>query len=197
MSIPSARRHSVRASGSNLFGIQAWVALPSRHEEVAADFVHYSAPEIPRICARGVEFTLIAGTSDGLISPVKTFSDMVLCRDRAYQRRAIPGQTGSSRACGLCRRRRGRNCRPAPAHSERAELILLEPGVEIVRQGAGFLRRTTYAAGRRAAFLNLATYTGISSPPPSSASSRQRSIGVKVASRLVPGENEFMPLPEH
>jgi len=66
-----------RASGSNFFVIQAWVALPCRHEEAAADFAYYGEPEIPRTCARGVEFTLIAGASDGLVSPVRNFSDMV------------------------------------------------------------------------------------------------------------------------
>ena len=55
----------LRASGSNLFGIQAWIALPCRHEEVTADFAHYGAPEIPRTYDTGVEFTLIAGACRG------------------------------------------------------------------------------------------------------------------------------------
>ncbi|MGX9176623.1 pirin family protein [Mesorhizobium sp. BHbdii] len=100
-----------RASGSNFFGIQAWVALPCRDEEAAADFAHYSEPEIPRTCARSVEFTLIAGASDGLVSPVRTFSDMVfteivLTSGARYQ--VKPEHHG-----GLCRRRRGRDGRPA------------------------------------------------------------------------------------
>jgi len=54
-----------RASGSNLFGIQAWVALPTRFEETFPSLAHYGASENPRICSKGVEFILISGASDG------------------------------------------------------------------------------------------------------------------------------------
>jgi redox-sensitive bicupin YhaK (pirin superfamily) len=66
-----------RASGGNLTAIQAWVALPLGHEETPPAFSHYERSEVPRICAEGVEFTLIAGTSDGLVSPVRTVSELV------------------------------------------------------------------------------------------------------------------------
>jgi redox-sensitive bicupin YhaK (pirin superfamily) len=127
----------IRASGSNLLGIQAWVALPSLHEGVAADIAHYSAPEIPRICADGVEFTLIAGASDGLISPVRTFSEMiyaeiVLTGSAQYQvkpehrDRAIYVVAGEVGIVGQCRTFR------------EAELMVLTPGVEIVLQAPAF-----------------------------------------------------------
>jgi len=45
----------IRASGGDLLAVQAWVALPTRHEEVAPSFTHYGAPEVPRICADGVD----------------------------------------------------------------------------------------------------------------------------------------------
>src|SRR2546425_572866 len=37
----------LRPSGSRLFGIQAWVALPRRHEEIDPAFVHHGAAELP------------------------------------------------------------------------------------------------------------------------------------------------------
>ncbi len=70
-------RPELRARGSSLFGLQTWVALPKAHEETAPSFAHYKADQIPTTEANGVTMTLIAGRSDGLISPVKTFSDMV------------------------------------------------------------------------------------------------------------------------
>lgn len=126
-----------RVSGSNLLGIQAWIALPSQHEDVAAGFTHYGSVEIPRICADGVEFTLIAGTSGGLISPVKTFSETIYAeivltgsakyqvkpehRDRAIY--VIAGEVGVAGQSGTF---------------GEAELIVLTPGVEIVLQAPAF-----------------------------------------------------------
>ncbi|MFW2829162.1 pirin family protein [Sphingomonas sp. ID0503] len=66
-----------RATGGPLYGLQTWVALPAAHEETAPSFAHHKASEIPAIAAEGVTLTLIAGKSDGLTSPVRTFSDMV------------------------------------------------------------------------------------------------------------------------
>ncbi|MDH2375534.1 pirin family protein, partial [Cobetia sp. 3AK] len=66
-----------RAAESSLFGLQTWLALPTHVEEAAPDFAHYKAQEIPVAEADGARLTLIAGTSDGMASPVKTFSDLV------------------------------------------------------------------------------------------------------------------------
>jgi redox-sensitive bicupin YhaK (pirin superfamily) len=70
-------RPELRATGSSLFGIQTWVALPKAVEEAAPSFAHHKADAIPVTEGEGVRLALIAGTSDGLRSPVRTFSDMV------------------------------------------------------------------------------------------------------------------------
>lgn len=67
----------LRAAGSSLYGLQTWVALPTAHEETAPAFSHHKADAIPVAEADGVRLTLIAGTLDGMVSPVPTFSDMV------------------------------------------------------------------------------------------------------------------------
>ena len=67
----------LRASGSTLSGIQTWIALPAAAEETAPGFAHYQAAAIPVTEAGGTKLTLIAGATDGLQSPVKTFSDLV------------------------------------------------------------------------------------------------------------------------
>src|SRR3954454_24462626 len=43
----------LRTQGFNLFGIQAWVALPSSAEESAPAFVHHAASTLPIIQAEG------------------------------------------------------------------------------------------------------------------------------------------------
>ncbi|RWM77864.1 MAG: pirin family protein [Mesorhizobium sp.] len=183
-----------RASGGNFFGIQAWVALPCRHEEAAADFAHYSEPEIPRTCARGVEFTLIAGASDGLVSPVRTFSDMVfaeivLTSGARYQvkpehhERAVYVVAGEVEIVGR------------PGSFRGAELILLEPGAEIVLKAPAFHSTRLMLLGGEPFSEPRHVYWNFVS------SSTERIEQAKTDWRerrfpAVPGEEEFTPLPE-
>jgi redox-sensitive bicupin YhaK (pirin superfamily) len=62
----------LRAQGFNLFGIQAWVALPSSAEETAPAFVHHPAAKLPIIQAEGKTVRVIAGSLYGEASPVET-----------------------------------------------------------------------------------------------------------------------------
>ena len=62
----------LRAQGFNLFGIQAWVALPSSAEETAPTFVHYPAKGLPIIQGEGKTVRVIAGSLYGESSPVET-----------------------------------------------------------------------------------------------------------------------------
>ncbi|MCX7513528.1 pirin family protein [Frateuria hangzhouensis] len=67
-----------RRGGQRLHGIQLWVALPREDAEVAPEFHHHSADELPRIDRDGAELLLIAGTAYGERSPVKVFAPMFL-----------------------------------------------------------------------------------------------------------------------
>ncbi|KRE17897.1 pirin [Bosea sp. Root381] len=60
-----------RASGPKLYGIQAWLALPKSHEEIAPEFKHHAAPDLPRIVEGGKRISLIMGSAYGQTSPVK------------------------------------------------------------------------------------------------------------------------------
>jgi redox-sensitive bicupin YhaK (pirin superfamily) len=60
-----------RAAGHDLYGIQAWVALPRSHEDSAPAFTHFAASELPVLTGRGVTLRLIIGEMEGRISPVK------------------------------------------------------------------------------------------------------------------------------
>ena len=74
--------HSERTPAAELarerkvFGIQAWVALPKKFEEVAASFEHVRPQAMPLISDHGREVRVIAGSLYGETSPVKTHSDL-------------------------------------------------------------------------------------------------------------------------
>jgi redox-sensitive bicupin YhaK (pirin superfamily) len=68
--------HEMRQTGSKLFGIQSWVALPKRDEEADPTFVHHEANDLPIIEGEGKRVRLITGSLYGSRSPVKTLSDM-------------------------------------------------------------------------------------------------------------------------
>jgi hypothetical protein len=65
-----------RARGARLFGIQSWVALPARVEETDPAFAHHEQASLPLIDGEGKRIRLIAGTLFGERSPVPTFSEM-------------------------------------------------------------------------------------------------------------------------
>lgn len=66
----------VRARGARLHGIQSWVALPLEHEETDPAFVHHPADTLPAVKGDGLKMRLIAGAAFGERSPVETLSPM-------------------------------------------------------------------------------------------------------------------------
>ena len=65
-----------RAAGDLDHGIQTWVALPQHAEEIEPSFHHHPANSLPRFRKDDANLTLIAGSAFGEMSPVKTFSRM-------------------------------------------------------------------------------------------------------------------------
>lgn len=63
-----------RANGHRLHGIQTWVALPQAHEATAPAFSHHPRAELPEIRRPGVSMRLIAGSAFGARAPTPTFS---------------------------------------------------------------------------------------------------------------------------
>jgi redox-sensitive bicupin YhaK (pirin superfamily) len=59
-----------RAVGPVLDGIQTWLALPERHEEVDPAFEHVARNRLPVIEGAGVRLHLIMGEAYGAVSPV-------------------------------------------------------------------------------------------------------------------------------
>jgi redox-sensitive bicupin YhaK (pirin superfamily) len=63
---------AARASGAHVHGIQSWVALPDGHEDGEPAFAHYAAATLPTRVGDGVDLAIIAGEAFGLRSPVVT-----------------------------------------------------------------------------------------------------------------------------
>ena len=66
----------VRASGQRMHGLQSWVALPREYEEAEPAFDHTPAANLPAQDRDGVRLRVIAGRAFGLASPVRVFSGM-------------------------------------------------------------------------------------------------------------------------
>jgi redox-sensitive bicupin YhaK (pirin superfamily) len=67
---------AARTAGAKLFGIQTWVALPRHAEETEAAFTHHETADLPVLEERGMTVRLIVGSLYGRTSPVRTFSEM-------------------------------------------------------------------------------------------------------------------------
>jgi redox-sensitive bicupin YhaK (pirin superfamily) len=74
--------HSERTSAQDKLtlhdahGLQSWVALPKAYEETAPEFFHHAGNSLPEFKLKDTFFKLIAGTSFGYTSPVKTYSPL-------------------------------------------------------------------------------------------------------------------------
>jgi len=183
---------TARGTGGSLFGLQTWVALPTAHEEVAPEFSHYKADAIPVAEDRGARLTLIAGSADGLVSPVRTYSDMIyadltLAPGARYRfaadhvERAIYVVTGRLRVEGQ------------EGGFDAAQLVVLKPGAEIVLTSDEPTRLMLVGGEpfpeRRFIYWNFVS------------SRADRIEQAKLDWRAdrfahVPGEHEFIPLPD-
>lgn len=65
-----------RTRGETINGIQSWVALPRNDEECAPFFHHHSAASLPEERGGKTVLRLIAGSAFGMTSPVRVFSKM-------------------------------------------------------------------------------------------------------------------------
>jgi redox-sensitive bicupin YhaK (pirin superfamily) len=64
-----------RMSGGGLHGLQCWIAMPTKDEEIAASFAHHDQADLPIVNAEGANVRIVAGTLFGQHSPVRTLSE--------------------------------------------------------------------------------------------------------------------------
>ena len=68
-------RPEVTAQPHRLHGLQLWLALPEKDEEVEPSFHHYPAADIPTVTVDGVPLRVMMGTAYGVTSPVRVFAE--------------------------------------------------------------------------------------------------------------------------
>ncbi|WP_240359788.1 pirin family protein [Pyxidicoccus trucidator] len=182
----------LRETGGRLYGIQIWVAIPKQLEESAPGFAHTPADALPVVEDAGTRVRVIAGGLYGVRSPVSTpselfYADAVLAAgarlqvSASHEERAVYVAEGGVELGGEV--------------YGKGQLLVLRPGAEVVLTGPG-------AAGGRVLLFGGEPMDGprhiwwnfVSS-------SRERIEQAKEdwrASRFgpVPGETEFIPLPE-
>jgi redox-sensitive bicupin YhaK (pirin superfamily) len=73
----SERFERLRAEGGTIQGLQAWVALPTEHEEDEPAFAHHEGEDLPTYEEGGLWARLVAGSGFGATARVKTHSPMV------------------------------------------------------------------------------------------------------------------------
>jgi redox-sensitive bicupin YhaK (pirin superfamily) len=179
----------LRGKPSPIFGIQAWVGLPAEHEEAAPAFLHVGADDLPVLQERPARSRPIAGSLWGARSPVPTLSglfyaDAVLEAGARitllpeHEERAAYVAQGAVES-------EGRECGPG-------EMLVFRPGAPVAvtaRRPSRVLVLGGEPIGSRHIWWNFV-------------SSRKERIGQAAddwkAARYppVPGETEFIPLPE-
>lgn len=182
----------LRSSGSSLFGIQSWVALPKHAEETAPAFAHHAAAALPVLEDGGARLRLIAGEGWGARAPVTVSSDLFYADATLAPGAALP----------------------LPDHHEERGAYVLDGEVEVAGTRFASGRMLVFRAGDALALragpwgARLLLLGGAVMDGPRYlfwnfvASSRERIEQAKAdwkAGRfaLIPGDDkEFIPLPE-
>lgn len=72
----SERFERARREGGRMNGIQAWIALPTEHEETEPSFTHYDREQLPTVDEAGVQLRVIAGEAYGAKAGVAVYSPL-------------------------------------------------------------------------------------------------------------------------
>ncbi len=186
--------HSERAADdlavtSRLHGIQSWLALPLELEEAEPGFVHYAADALPQVNVGGCAVRVIMGEAHGRRSPVLTYSptlylEVVMPAGSAY---TLPAEA-SERAVYVAEGTTSAGNRPAGD----GVMLVANPGAELRLTATTDSRVMVIGGeslGQRHIWWNFVS------------SSKERIERGKSDWRdgrfgKVPGDDEFIPLPE-
>jgi redox-sensitive bicupin YhaK (pirin superfamily) len=180
-----------RQGGASAFGIQSWVALPKAHEETAPAFFHHGKDALPEaVQGGGIRIRVIAGSAFGLTSPVATFAETLYCDVQmpSSTRLTVPNEH-AERAVLPVAGEIAIGGHPVPE----GVLLVLKSGAVVTIEARSAVRLMLLGGepldGPRHMWWNFVS------------SSKDRIEQAKAdwqAGRfgLVPGETEFIPLPE-
>jgi hypothetical protein len=181
-----------RAAPHRLSGIQSWVALPKDQEEAAPAFHHHGKATLPETEDAGAHLRLIAGSGWGLTSPVATSSEMFYADAVLAPHAQVPMPDGQEERAAYVM---SGSVTVAGQPFEAGRMLVFRPG-----------DRMSLAAGAEGARLLLLGGAAMDGPRyiywNFVSSSRDR---IEQAKRdwerdrfgvAVPGEQEWIPLPE-
>ena len=185
----------MRAAGSDLFGIQSWVALPLSHEEDAPAFAHHDASELPVVEGEGKRVRIITGSLYGSRSPVETLSEMFYADAELEAGARLPVPTEQEERAAYVVQGTVELSGEGGATFEAGQLMVFKPGAEVTLEASEssdarvMLLGGEPSDGRRHIWWNFVS------------SSSERIEQAKEdwkAGRFapVPDETEFIPLPE-
>ena len=182
---------ATRKSARRMYGIQSWVALPKTHEDAEPAFSHHPAASLPKIRMPGVDMRLIAGSAFGEKSPAPAFSRMLY----------LAAELESGAVLTL-----------PPEHEERGVYLvqgdISVDGVPLAERCLAFISQPQKIEIRARTQSRVMLLGGEKMDGPRFiwwnfvASSKQRIEAAKQRWReqrfaAIPGEQEFIPLPEH
>jgi redox-sensitive bicupin YhaK (pirin superfamily) len=179
----------VRAKGGPLFGIQLWVALPKTHEEIEPSFSHTAAAALPLIEDAGVSLRVVLGSIFGARSPVPLLSEIYYGAALLEESARLPMPEGEERAVYVAEGA----VTIADQRFDSGSMVIFKPGE------AAWL---TAASKSRVLLLGGAVSDGPRHMEWNFVSSSvDRLMQAKADWRAghfpkVPGETEFIPLPE-
>jgi redox-sensitive bicupin YhaK (pirin superfamily) len=178
-----------RTSGHRLHGVQTWLALPLDDEDAEPRFAHHDASTLPETTREGVGLRVIAGDAFGMTSPVRVHSPTLYvdARFAAGSRLVLPAE-----------------------HAERAiypiDADLVVSGAPLARGtmrvvGAGDIEiaaseatRVLFCGGAPLDGERLLWWNFVASSESRIERAKQRWLDQDFG--RVPGETEFIPLPD-
>ena len=180
---------ALRAAGHRMHGIQSWVGLPVDHAEDAPGFVHHAADSLPLVEMPGVQAIVIAGTMFGATSPVRFPHPIIYAEVRiaAGARLELPAEWGE------------RGVFPVSGAGRIGDEVLEAGAMAVLGEGDAVLTADTAlhamilgGAGfpeERHIFWNFVSH----SPERIEVAKADWKAG---RFPVVPGESEFIPLPD-
>ncbi|GGI21594.1 pirin family protein [Oxalicibacterium faecigallinarum] len=182
-----------RQHPSSLFGLQCWVALPKKYEEVAPSFAHIAAEALPVIQGDGASAVIVAGDFFGKKAPVPTLSDLFYVDVRLepgarldmpadYPEQAVYVVEGSLDL--------GRD-----GIFEAGQLLVLKPDTAVTLRGGGLApTRLMLLGGEPMDGARYLMWNFVSSSPDRLEQAKEDWREQRFA--RVPGESEFIPMPD-
>lgn len=179
-----------RAAGQRLHGLQTWVALPREEEERDPGFVHVPAGDLPEIAREGWRARVVAGRAFGETSPVPVLSEtLYLDFELAPGAAVTPPAAAAERA--IYPIGEGFSLDGAPVAP--GTLLVLREGAEPVLSSAPG-GRAVMVGGARLDAPRTIWWNFVSSRP--ERIERAKADWKAGAFVAVPGDDEFIPLPE-